>query len=424
MPGQVAVVDQPRQGRTMRRPQHSFRVKHRPWVIQPIMIAPVLPGETMRQLLFQSRAVSDPVLSPLVGWWLEYYFFYVKHRDLDDASTWEDMVLNAEFDPTTVDETTADTWYYHAGGVGAINWTSKCLKRCVEEYFRDEGDAWNTQTSEGLPLAFFMAQSWMDSLIATSTVDAEDVSISTAGDNAFTVGELDRAQRTYQLLRMGELTNMSYEEWLATYGVRSERVIQNRPELLRYVRQWQYPSNTINPDDGAPSSALSWAISERADKDRFFPEPGFILGLTIARPKVYFQYAKGSAAHHLNDAFAWLPAVLRDDPATSLRRQDAGTGPVVNSSNPYTWDARDLFLYGDQYVNDFVPIVPRPNTASFAWRTPQANDATLVDPLFVDQTAYVSAADVLQYVRQDGICTLHVAGTQRDQTPGTAIFGV
>jgi len=50
---QVKVVDTtvPRQGRWMRRPQHSFSLKSRPWRLDPFMIAPVLPGETLKNLL-------------------------------------------------------------------------------------------------------------------------------------------------------------------------------------------------------------------------------------------------------------------------------------------------------------------------------------------------------------------------------------
>jgi hypothetical protein len=68
--------------RIPRNPQHRFYLETRPWQIQPFLIAPVLPGETMKNLLLQSRVVSDPLLASLTGWFCEYYFFYCKHRDL------------------------------------------------------------------------------------------------------------------------------------------------------------------------------------------------------------------------------------------------------------------------------------------------------------------------------------------------------
>ena len=71
--------------RGMRRPQHRFNIKFQPWQLQPLMIAPVLPGETLRQLMLQSQCWSTPLKAgPLknIGWWQEYFFFYVSHRDL------------------------------------------------------------------------------------------------------------------------------------------------------------------------------------------------------------------------------------------------------------------------------------------------------------------------------------------------------
>ena len=76
------VQETARQTRTMRSPKHTFNLVTRPWQIQPFMIAPVLPGETLKSLTMQARVVTDPVKSKLVGWWHETYFFYVKHRDL------------------------------------------------------------------------------------------------------------------------------------------------------------------------------------------------------------------------------------------------------------------------------------------------------------------------------------------------------
>src|SRR5690349_19825916 len=124
---------------------------------------------------------------------------------------------------------------------------------------------------------------------------------------------------------------MSYEDWLKTYGVRGQAAQDpHRPELIRFVRDWTYPTNTVEPTTGVPSSACSWALSERADKDRFFAEPGFIFGCTVVRPKVYFSKQTGALASAMTDALSWLPAVMRDEVYTSLREFATATGPVRN----------------------------------------------------------------------------------------------
>ena len=49
------VQETARQTRTMRSPKHTFNLVTRPWQIQPFMIAPVLPGETLKSLTMQAR---------------------------------------------------------------------------------------------------------------------------------------------------------------------------------------------------------------------------------------------------------------------------------------------------------------------------------------------------------------------------------
>ena len=88
-------------GRTLRRPQHPFSLMIRPFQLQPFSIAPVLPGETLKNLLTQARVVTDPLnpLTRVVGWWCEHYYFYVKHRDLSEGAV-RDAVTAFVNDPT------------------------------------------------------------------------------------------------------------------------------------------------------------------------------------------------------------------------------------------------------------------------------------------------------------------------------------
>ena len=95
MAANLAIAAQlPRVGRKLRQPKHTWNVRHLPFAIQPICIAPVLPGETLKNALIQARAVTRPVKHPLIGWWLEYYWFYVKHRCLADGETLQQMMLD------------------------------------------------------------------------------------------------------------------------------------------------------------------------------------------------------------------------------------------------------------------------------------------------------------------------------------------
>ncbi len=402
-------------GRKLRKPRHAHQVRHRPWQVQPFMIAPVLPGETLKNLLLQARVVTDPIKHPLVGWWIEYYYFYVKHRDLAERQAMMDLVMTNT--PLTALNVAAKVETYHAAGMP--DFSQLALNRVIDTYFRDEGEATLAGAIGNLPSASIAQDTWLDSVKPASTNPATDPKLpGERGEAADDVLAGFSAQYTqWEFMKQEKLTDLTYEDFLKTYGVKGEAVAavidEHKPELLRYVRDWSYPTNTVDPVTGVPASAVSWAVAERADKDRFFSEPGFICGYTVARPKVYLSKQIGSGVDMLSDAFSWLPAVLSDDPYTSLRQFANNAGPLAGSVTDaagYWVDVRDLFIYGDQFVN-------------FALT---ATDAGLVAlPTVALQKRYASAADAdsvfvtpasKNLIRQDGVTQLQILGRLSDET--------
>jgi hypothetical protein len=216
----------------------------------------------------------------------------------------------------------------------------------------------------------------------------------------------------WKLQRMNNFTDMSYEEFLSTYGVHVKEAEDHIPELVRYVRDWTYPTSHIEPTTGAPTSAVSWKIAERADKDRFFREPGFLFGCCVVRPKVYRSKQIGSVADLMENAFTWLPALVRDDYTASFTRVATGTsGPLSTNTDEYWIDLKDLLLYGDQFVNFALTatdagLVALP-TAALQKRYASGTDA---DGLFV-------AASPANQIRQDGVVSMQILGAQRDTSP-------
>lgn len=408
--------------RVTRSPQHTFNLRQRPFAITPFMIAPVMPGETMNRMQMQARVVSDPIANPLIGGWQEYYWFYVKHRDLDDRDEFTQMMLDPAWSIANVDSATAVPANYFFGNatVPMIDWVAKCLKRVVEEFFRSEGEAWNDFMIDGLPAASYNMNSWLDSFALSTDTALADVDVDLDSDSTITAAEVEAAMQQWQFQRMQGLTEMSYEDWLATYGVRSPSVEVHRPELVRYVRDWSYPTNTIDPSDGSPSSAMSWSFAESAEKPRFFKEPGFLFGVTVYRPKVYQGQQRGAAVALLNDWATWLPAAWTNDAAISMREIAANGGIIkTTGTTDFSVDVRDLFLYGDQFINYVMAtgtgdvlttgsnLVPVPK-ADAQWRYPEA--LSEVAGIFAGST------DDVRFVRSDGIVTLHIKGRQIDQT--------
>lgn len=395
--------------RRPRRPVHPFQLRSKPWTIQPFLIAPVLPGETMQNLLLQARVVTDPLLNPLIGWWKEYYFFYVKHRDLQGRADFTEMMLDPSYSLATYNEA-ANVKYYHA--TSTISWVKECLETVVLEYFRHEGEAWDVVTIDGMPAASIAQETWLDSVQNDASFVAEDINVDLDASGTIFTSEVERAMQQWHAMTAHGLINMSYEDYLRSYGIRAPDTEVHVPELLRFVREWTYPTNTVDPSTGSPSSACSWSIRERADKARFFQEPGFVFGVTTTRPKVYLSNQNGSVTDLLTDAYTWLPAVMLNDFRTSMKQVAATTPPLSSNTDAYWVDLRDLFLYGEQFVNFSLAatdagMVAMP-TAALQKRYPTE---AMADALWSDQVT------PLELVREDGVVSMQIQSHQMDQTP-------
>jgi len=414
--------------RVPRYPKYPFQLRVRPFQIQPFLLAPVLPGETLKNLVHQSRVVSKPLKHPLLGWWCEYYYFYVRLRDIEwqTATPFLDTMVTdpGTYDPATIRTAigaTADAKYYFA--TGGTNWLKAAMQSIVEYYFRDEGEDWDVATLDNMPLAQIAQRTWLDSLTWNDNIRTDrDVDMDLNADDTITVQESINAMSQWQALRDAGLEKLDYEDWVRTFGVSvPEREEQSdrlyRPELLRYNREWAYPVNTVEPTTGAPSSAVSWINAFRADKDRMFKEPGFIVGLQVVKPKVYIKDAAGNLASFMDTLENWLPALSHAQYEKGFKQFGATAGPLASKlgTDPYEgyWvDMRDLLTHGEQFLN-FAPdsatgaLSVITDTGSELNRYPKTTE---IDDLF-------AAAAPANIITTDGVVDMVIMGRQMDHTP-------
>jgi len=388
------------------------------------MIAPVLPGETLKNARFQARAVTDPVNDKLAGWWLEHYVFYVPISAINELTTTAKAMfldggtsLKVAFTRSNVNYMSDD-----AGTLYGYDWLEYCSRAIINRWFRDEADTYST--AAGLFNAappgdgkWYKAKAdppgWMDSWRAASASTTDDITLlDAAGVEVLTTSEVETAMRQWELLRYQGLTQQTYEEFLQTYRVRvpvEPGVAQ--VELLRYSRAWQYPSNTVVPTTGAVTTAVSWAVEEQLDKDRFFKEPGFLVMGTIARPKVFFAAQTSYAASEMHDAYAWLPATLWDERRVGVR-SFAADRLVKDIGFTTEFDVRDLLMYGDQFIGGSISLTA---TNKSLVNLPVSGNRlfptdTDIKALFVDTTTNY-------LVEQDGRCDLTIATSVTDHEP-------
>jgi hypothetical protein len=309
----------------------------------------------------------------------------------------------------------------------AINWPKRCTEVIADCYFRREGEVAGDYVIGNLYAAGINVETALQSainetaLVQASGVDQNLVSAS-AGQGDATTGvwtsEIAEAMKEWETARMLKTTDMTFEDWCEQFGVKMPTAQLFKPELIRYSREWTYPSNTISPTDGAPTAAYSWAISGRADKNRRFDEPGFIVGVMVLRPKVFCVNMNSHMTMLMNDAYTWLPPTLANDPWASFKRLAASDTPLDANTAAYYVDVKDIFLHGDQFIaatsfptaGSRTPLVALPNAALTNKRYPASTD---VDTLFVTQTAGTGK------YRADGICTLHILGRQVETSPSS-----
>lgn len=448
--------------RRIRRPEFPFQIRQKPWVIQPFFIAPVIPGETMVNALMQSRAVSSPVKSRLLGAHMEHYLFYVPLRALPNFPTFVDKLIKFE-DMTAADVqigslgSLTTSLYYSTqticgeAGTESINWLAACLEQVVAEYFRAPGPE-QAETPfveptalgigpeiDNMPIASIKADNWLDSAeLEANLPDAYDLDVDLNADSTIMMSEIKQAERQWLLMQeMGFTGDQTYEEFLAVLGQRVAPAEMHRCELLRRDRSWTYPVNHVDPTSGTPTSAWVWTTGMRADKKRFFKEHGFVIGVCVVRPKVYLGKVRQSAVGLLKNSRDWLPAILSDDPGSSIRKLTdpsfllsdtsfvADNDPTpCESSVPIVVDLADLYRYGEQFINFALTETNAGLVALPAKNTLGATDR--INRQYVSSTdlngLFVGSTDATRVIEQDGVISLAIQGLVVDPTVSTPSF--
>lgn len=430
-----------RQKRRHRRPQEPFNVRCRPFEICPFMIHPVLPNESLDNLLMQVDGYSDPIVNRNLGWHVNYQFYYVPlmalaNPDFAAASVGASDLAGPMLDATVkfsdslgVTGAVSAPYYQFKG---AVPWLEECFTPIVNKFYCDEDDrtlGGYVAAASGMeyPLAYVNQRSWIHSLKEESagTDDAELPGVDQIEELDILSG-YSTHQTQWEIMRDSGQEDLSYDDYLKAQGVRTGETRANTdaqvlpvPELLRFVRKWVKPISTFDPTDGSAATGLKWSCAERADKTRYFKEPGFLVGVTCTTPKLYLGNQKGSIVGILNQADHWLPRVLQGFGYTSVAEvlDSVTDGPLINQDEDYWFDIGDLFNYGGAgFINHTL------GAAQHALAIPDGNPLNKrylteaeIKSLFVDSTND-------QHLYHDGTAHLDILTTvPADQTPGSGL---
>lgn len=407
------------QSRIGRNPRHTWNVRGMPFTAVPFMIAPTMVGETLKNIYFESRVVTDPILNPIIGWKQQYFYYWVSISDL-----LIDAMRQMFVDPTNTDimatqgAAANDTFYYTAKG--GVPYAKLAVEKIINYYFRGNLEvAADHKTAAGDQyIVQFQQENFMDSL-----TDKDDMPEGAAIAGATDAGDLQRLMLAFEQLRGLGIVDMSYEDWLRSNGIRvPEEQEEGKPTSLAYFSDFQYPSNTINPADGVPASAVSWVFKNGSSERKLFKEPGFIVGIAVTRPKVYWGGLAGNAAAFLSRAWDWSPNYLWASPEATLKNFAGDTGPLgdrTTAPDGYFLDMRDLFLYGDQWQN-VTPFaaVPAAVGAEHLMASPTGDTFRWRYPTEAECKAFFKTPASAFYVRHDGYTNLSIDGHMVDTTIG------
>lgn len=405
------VTGQEARTRKTRTPNFPVAGTMQPTGIYPLFVHPVLPGETLTRMNLKQRIVSRPVNNPLAGSWYEGWLMYVKLTDLNRALG--EMFITNDFSTSGYTAASTDQRFFTQSG--EIDWVRLCYDRIIETYFVDE-DA-TAPTIDGVAQAKLQNMWWGQNL--TFQADISDPAVPS------NVSDVTPDVSAFEMARIMGMSEITYEDYLKQYGVQSIRAELGRPEVLRYWRSWKQPVNTVEPSTGEPTSAWIWSEDIRAEKDIYFREPGFLVGMHAIRPKFYLGQVRHSRVQDMWGFKDWFPAYNAADPSASIQAISSADAifesSVLHTGDPDLWvDHADLLMHGEQFVNDFTdgPTLPLANGLSFdtgaanhELRGEYATEAD-VDALFVS-----SAARDNKLCYYEGIAMLTLRGHVTDNTP-------
>lgn len=433
--------------RVARRPAINFNLKTRAFGIYPFCAMPVLPDETLRDMSLQVRKITDPVKNPITGWWTEYYFFYVTLEQLDiyqglTAGTgrgeYVSWVLNRNGVTLPVYTARKDICDAESASGDAANFVDMAYRLCVDKYFRKEDETATVPNTLANADGAFLAPYATMAGVSDSTMlypnDSPDGEATDAvdGDGDINLEILSTSQEAWEELYRQKLVNMTYDELLASYGLSAKTKDVETPELLYACKQWQYPTNhvfTQDPDAGGAlvvgqsTSAVSWAIRKKMHSRKLFKKHGFIIGLTVTRPKTYqYEQLQSSMAIMAHNSLAWLPpfhtnSALGDDGAlSSVVRNVAAENNPFTAASLDTFDVRDFLIRGDSFLNFRDETLEAGYGRNIVASEAQSEQLIRYPDEDTIEAALFTNASPLCKIREDGHVRFTILGTQTDQT--------
>lgn len=393
-----------RMTRKLRKPHHPTGGVMKPFGLYPTSISLVMPGETLKRGSIKMRSYSQPIKDRLAGWWYETWLVYVKLTDIDPDLG--QMFVDDNYSTAGLTASADAPRYYTKSG--QIDWVRLCVEKIHADYFLDDGET--PRTIDGVRQVKVNNTNWMESAVFVGSEPA-----------LTTTGEHDMYENftAYQMMRQMHMAEMGYEEYLKQFGVQSIKTEEGHPEILRYVRDWVYPVNSVEPTTGVPSSAVVASVNAEHQKDIYFKEPGFLVTVSTVRPKMF---EGRQAATYVGELFGfsdWFPIMRAGDPTGGIKEVPS-TSPVFTGNSgdagrPLYVDTRDLLTHGEQFINSVTDLPTYSGFDHSAAATDQEIRGEYASEADID-ALFEGADPEDKFFHFDGIVSHQILGVTQDRT--------
>ena len=294
--------------RHLRKPRYPFTNAGFFGMLTPIARAPVLPGETLKEISLRLTGQSVPIGYPLVGAYVDVHYWYVPFR-----------LLDADFP----EEIVAGTWnpsaqFAAANGKKSVYFTTTSGNSMLHDAVHHLGNLfYNPLTASDMSAStdlVAMRADMIAEMFSSEEVEGgPDVSIDVSG-GTLSMEELFDSRREYLTnLKRAQLDD-SYLTHLAQAGVDMKEGFISEPEFLWSQRKWIMPSKAVDQSTGNTVQSYFVSMEGKRQTRKYFPEHGLIVGLALIRPSFFDTAKKGTFDELHDDCWHenWFPGISKE----------------------------------------------------------------------------------------------------------------
>ena len=374
--------------RKLRTPRYPVVTTGRFGKAVPVAKALVEAGSTLRKLSFRNRFQSMPIKYPLTGGYLDVEFYYVPMSAAWDE--WIDFVLG---ETVTFPTLAAAQPNFFTSAANSSKLYGLCYEAVINKFHRTSEDDPYTYDGSWASLPRVDMTAEFSASADHRTID-ETVNIA----DGLTVREIDDARAKLRYRNRMDFATGHYADWLKEQGVAAHAVLGADPERIGRVSKFVMPSKSIDPSTGGTTQSYFRDIELTLDKDRYFAEAGYIVGILSMRPKI-MPYGSSS----LEDAWRepiWFP---HKGQPKEYREQPAGVGGIDGTQSMFT----DDFLAKGQSLCG--PVDDTKTQLFLTYNPTSLKDARIPQAAYDDMLSGASPLVGGAHYQVDGVLRLELA---------------